>query len=189
MILLLDNYDSFTYNLVDYFNQLGIASKIMRNNETLESISKFNFKGIVLSPGPGTPDKAGNLLKVIQYYQDKLPILGICLGHQALGTFYGAELVKANKPMHGKMSQVKLLKDYLFKNIPQEITAVRYHSLKLINLSKELEAIGWTQENEIMGIRHRYKNIRGLQFHPEAILTENGFSILKNWVIHNHIRS
>lgn len=149
----------------------------------------FDYKGIVLSPGPGTPEKAGNLLKVIKYYQNKLPILGICLGHQAIGTFYGAELVKANKPMHGKVSLVKLSADYLFKGIPRDMTAVRYHSLKLINLTSELEAIGWTKENEIMGIRHRYRNIRGLQFHPEAILTENGFSIIKNWVIYNQIKS
>lgn len=189
MILLLDNFDSFTYNLVDYFNQLGVSSRIIQNNESLESIKSIDYQGIVLSPGPGTPEKAGNLLKVIQFYQDKLPILGICLGHQAIGTFYGAELVKAIKPMHGKLSQVKLLKDYIFKDIPTEMTAVRYHSLKLINLSSDLEAIGWSKENEIMGIRHRSKNIRGLQFHPEAILTENGLSILNNWVVYNQVKS
>jgi len=189
LILLLDNFDSFTYNLVDYFNQLGISSRIVRNNDLIETYINFDYSGIVLSPGPGTPQYAGNLLKVIQHYEDKLPILGICLGHQAIGTFYGADLVKAIKPMHGKLSQIRVSTDYIFNDIPRDITAVRYHSLKLINLPPEIEAIGYSIDGEVMGIRHNTKSIRGLQFHPEAILTEYGFKMLENWVNYNKIKT
>ncbi len=187
MVLLLDNFDSFTYNLVDYFQQLNVTPKVFRNNQSLEEITKNNFKGVVLSPGPGLPEESGNLLDVIRYYQNKLPILGICLGHQAIGQFYKAAILKADKPMHGKLSEVLLENDYLFKDIPDKIRTVRYHSLILDNLPDDLEIIARTENNEIMAIRHRKLNIRGLQFHPEAILTEYGKKIIENWISRNQL--
>ena len=185
--MLLDNFDSFTYNLADYFQQLNVTPKVYRNNQSLEEITKNNFKGVVLSPGPGLPEDSGNLLNVIRYYQNKLPILGICLGHQAIGQFYKATIIKAKKPMHGKLSQVLLASDYLFKGIPDKIRTVRYHSLILDNLPDHLEIIGRTEDNEIMAIRHKTFNIRGLQFHPEAILTEYGKKIIENWIRENQL--
>jgi anthranilate synthase component 2 len=187
LILLLDNFDSFTYNLVDYFEQLNVTPRVFRNNQSLEEITNNKYAGVVLSPGPGLPEESGNLLNVIKYYADKLPILGICLGHQAIGLFFNTAIVKANRPMHGKISKVILEDDYLFKNIPVEINAVRYHSLILGNLSDKLEIIGRTENNEIMAIRHQILNIRGLQFHPEAVLTEYGKRILQNWVRENQL--
>lgn len=185
--MLLDNFDSFTYNLVDYFKQLNVIPKVFRNNQPLSEITNNNYKGVVLSPGPGLPEDSGNLLEVIKYYENKLPILGICLGHQALGQFFNAHILKADKPMHGKISKVFLEEDYIFKNLPDEIMAVRYHSLILGKLPDCVEIIAKTEKDEIMAIRHKYLNIRGLQFHPEAILTEYGISILKNWARHNDI--
>jgi anthranilate synthase component 2 len=185
--LLLDNFDSFTYNLVDYFQQFNITPKVFRNNHSLEEITNNKYKGVVLSPGPGLPEESGNLLNVIKYYEKKLPILGICLGHQAIGQFYMARIIKADKPMHGKLSRVFLEDDYLFKDIPDEIRAVRYHSLILDNLPDKLEIIARTANNEIMAIRHQSLNIRGLQFHPEAILTEFGKRIIQNWIWHNQL--
>jgi len=185
--LLLDNFDSFTYNLVDYFQQLNVTPQVFRNNQSLEYITKNKYKGVVLSPGPGLPEESGNLLNVIKYYQNKLPILGICLGHQAIGQFYKAKIIQADKPMHGKLSQVLLENDYLFKDIPNKIRTVRYHSLILDNVPDNLEIIGRTENNEIMAIRHQTLNIRGLQFHPEAILTEYGKKIIKNWIRENQL--
>lgn len=185
--MLLDNFDSFTYNLVDYFQQLNVTPQVFRNNQSLEYITKNKYKGVVLSPGPGLPEESGNLLNVIKYYQNKLPILGICLGHQAIGQFYKAKIIQADKPMHGKLSQVLLENDYLFKDIPNKIRTVRYHSLILDNVPDNLEIIGRTENNEIMAIRHQTLNIRGLQFHPEAILTEYGKKIIKNWIRENQL--
>ena len=187
MILLLDNFDSFTYNLVDYFEQLNVIPKVIRNNQSLEVITNDKYKGIVLSPGPGLPEESGNLMNVIEYYADKLPILGICLGHQAIGQFFNASLLKAKKPMHGKISRVRIKDDYIFKDIPEEVNAVRYHSLILGNLPDNIETIARTENEEIMAIRHQTLNIRGLQFHPEAILSEYGKRILQNWVRQNQL--
>lgn len=185
--MLLDNFDSFTYNLVDYFKQFKVTPKVFRNDQSIDEITKYNYSGIVLSPGPGRPEESGNLLQVIRYYKNKLPVLGICLGHQAIGQFFKATIKHAEKPMHGKISKVFLEKDYLFKDLPKEIQAVRYHSLILDNLPDVLEIIATTENNEIMAIRHKKLNIRGLQFHPEAILTDYGKSMLLNWVRHNEI--
>ena len=185
--MLLDNFDSFTYNLVDYFKQLNVTPKVFRNDQSMDQITKYNYKGVVLSPGPGLPEESGNLLEVIRYYVNKLPILGICLGHQAIGQFFEAPIINAEKPMHGKISKVLLEKDYLFNNLPKEIRAVRYHSLILGNLPESLEIIARTEKNEIMAIRHKKLNIRGLQFHPEAILTDFGKMILLNWVRNNDV--
>ena len=187
MILLLDNFDSFTYNLVDYFKQLKVGTVIFRNNQHIEDIVKHSYRGIVLSPGPGKPSDSGILLKVISSFMDKIPILGICLGHQAIGDFFGARIIKAEKPMHGKISRIKLKEDYLFRNMPHEINVVRYHSLVLDQIPEELESIASASNGEIMAIRHKHKNVRGLQFHPEAELTELGMEILRNWVDHNEI--
>jgi anthranilate synthase component 2 len=142
---------------------------------------------MVLSPGPGKPCDSGNLLELIECYMDKIPILGICLGHQAIGNFMGAQIIKAEKPMHGKISKINLTEDYLFRTIPKRIKVVRYHSLVLYQLPEELEQIATTSNGEIMAIRHKHKNIRGLQFHPEAVMTEFGKDILWNWVEHNEI--
>ena len=187
MILLLDNFDSFTYNLVDYFHQFNVIPKVFRNNQSMEEITSFDYNGIVLSPGPGLPEESGNLLRVVEHYQNKLPILGICLGHQAIGQFYRAPIVKAEKPMHGKISRTLLEDDYLFNDLPSEINTVRYHSLILGKLPDNLGIIGSTENKEIMAIRHQFLNIRGLQFHPEAVLTEYGKMILQNWVRHNQL--
>lgn len=172
---------------MDYFKQLKVTPKVFRNNQTIDEITKYDYKGVVLSPGPGLPEESGNLLEVIRYYKNQLPIIGICLGHQAIGQFFNAPIINAEKPMHGKISNVLLEKDYLFKNLPNEIQAVRYHSLILSDLPESLEIIARTEKNEIMAMRHRDLNIRGLQFHPEAILTEFGKMMLLNWVRHNDI--
>lgn len=167
--------------------QLKVMPKVFRNDESIDEITKYNYTGVVLSPGPGLPEESGNLLEIIRYYKNELPILGICLGHQAIGQVFKAPIENAEKPMHGKISKVLLEKDYLFKGLPKKIQAVRYHSLILGNLPESLETIAVTKNNEIMAIRHRKLNIRGLQFHPEAILTRCGKRILLNWVRHNDI--
>jgi anthranilate synthase component 2 len=185
MVLLVDNYDSFTYNLVDYLIQLGSGIRVFRNDDPIEKITQEQYTGIVLSPGPGKPEDSGHLLKLIRYYENLLPILGICLGHQALGTYFGAGLGKAIRPMHGKFSEIEVKNDYLFKDIPSSFRVVRYHSLVLTGLNGMIEPIARSAEGEIMAIRHINRNIRGLQFHPEAVLTDFGFQILGNWVSHN----
>ena len=189
MILVLDNFDSFTYNLVDYFKQLGIVCKVFRNNASLYEIKKFNYDAIVLSPGPGRPENSGSLMEVIDEYHSKLPILGICLGHQALGQYFGAEIVKAEKPMHGKVASIKLFDALLFKGLPSEISVVRYHSLMLSDLSPCLEMVAESITGTIMAIKHKSLSIYGLQFHPEAIMTEYGLEMLGNWLIFNSIKS
>lgn len=186
MILLLDNFDSFTYNLVDYFQQLGVEVKVFRNNVSLEEITKYNYDGIVLSPGPETPSKAGNLLQIIDYYQH-LPMLGICLGHQAIGEYFGAKVEKANQPMHGKCSPIFHQQTSLFRNLPSPLTIVRYHSLIVKELPNCLEKIAETNAQEIMALKHKEQAIYGVQFHPESILSEFGIELLSNWLEINHI--
>lgn len=182
-ILLLDNFDSFTHILADYFLQLGADLVIMRNNVLLEEITCEDFKAVILSPGPGKPNDSGVMSAVIQYYHNRLPMLGICLGHQALGEFFGAELVHAKLPMHGKISGVQHnLKSPIFKEIPASFDVVRYHSLVLQALTTNLEAIATTADGEIMALRHLDFPIYGLQFHPEAALTEHGLKLLSNWL-------
>ncbi len=187
MILLIDNFDSFTYNLADYLAQCGATCTVLRNNEGLSAITKKEYQAVVLSPGPQTPEKAGNLMQVIDYYATRLPMLGICLGHQAIGTYFGASLEKATKPMHGKISTVTLQKDYIFDQIPCRTSVVRYHSLLLKKLPQEIEPIAFTTQQEIMAIRHRTLPIRGLQFHPEAALTLHGLKMMQNWIKFNQI--
>ncbi len=187
MVLLLDNFDSFTYNLADYLQQLGAECMVLNNQTSPESIQKLPLKGIVLSPGPETPEKAGCMPEVIRTFYDKLPILGVCLGHQAIGQFFGAGLVRAIKPMHGKVSEITCGDDYLFHGLPEKLRVVRYHSLVLQDLPACLANISTTAEGEIMAIKHNKLPIRGLQFHPEAVLTESGLLMLRNWLSFNNI--
>ena len=183
MILLVDNFDSFTFNLVDYFEQLGTSVHIIRNNVSPDAIDINKFKGIVLSPGPGHPDKAGYLMAIIHKFQGSIPMLGICLGHQAIGKYYGAEIIKAVEPMHGKISSIEIKKDPIFRDMPDVIKVVRYHSLVLSTIPENLTPIAFTSKQEIMAIKHNKLPIYGVQFHPEAYLTSYGIKLLQNWLL------
>ena len=191
MLLLLDNFDSFTYNLVDYFEQLGQECCVIRNDKSLAEITKGDYKGVILSPGPRSPKEAGNLMAVLAYFHNRLPILGICLGHQAIGDFFGWKVAKALRPMHGKISKISHKKNNLFKGLPKEFNVVRYHSLvikKEKNIKSPLEITAITNENEVMAIEHSALPICGIQFHPEAALTQFGLEILDNCLIGNQIK-
>ena len=181
MILILDNFDSFTYNLLDYFEQIKVKCVVFRNDSNPDDIFKQAFKGIVLSPGPGRPSSSGCLMEVLRYYEKTHPILGICLGHQAIGQYFGAELVESDKPMHGKISSITLTDDVPFEGLDKRLQVVRYHSLVLQNVPRELEVTAYTDNGEIMALRHKTLPIHGIQFHPEAILTEKGLEMLHNW--------
>lgn len=191
MVFLLDNYDSFTYMLKDYINQLGEDCVVYRNNEiSLEEIKLLNFDSIVISPGPCTPQDAGICMELIAYYFDKKPILGVCLGHQALGQFFGATLTKAEKPMHGKVSTIQVNNDsLLFKELPAEFSVMRYHSLVLKNLGSPLKITAQTSQHEIMAIEHTHLPLAGVQFHPESVLSDNGLAILRNWFTNQRSKS
>ena len=183
MILLLDNYDSFTYNLVDYFARLHVEVQVLRNDTPFEEIIAQDYQGIVLSPGPGKPEDAGQLMRVIEYYHKRKPILGICLGHQAIGQFFGASLSRASYPMHGKISQIRHLENHaLYQGVPKVFKVVRYHSLVLNHLPDCLEVTALTEAGEIMAMKHKTLPIHGIQYHPEAILTEYGMKILTKWI-------
>ena len=185
MILVIDNYDSFTYNLVQYLGELGQNLKVYRNDKiNLEQIKKIKPESIIISPGPGRPKDAGISCKVIQKFATKLPILGVCLGHQCLGAVYGAKIVRAARLMHGKTSMIYHNKKTIFKGISNPFQATRYHSLivKRTRFPKSLEIIAWTKEKEIMGLKHKDLPLWGLQFHPESILTGAGMDILKNFL-------
>ncbi|WP_291727618.1 anthranilate synthase component II [Bernardetia sp.] len=187
MILLLDNFDSFTYNLWDYVQRLGVDCKVFRNDTPLEILKQYDFTGIILSPGFGKPQDAGNMMDVIDFYHQKLPILGVCLGHQALGIYFGDALIYAEKPMHGKVSLINSCvdenKDLIFQNMPSKIEVVRYHSL-LIELRKNSPLIptAFTEKGELMAFSHTTLPIKGIQFHPEAALTKYGLQMLENWL-------
>lgn len=183
MVLLLDNYDSFTYNLYDYILQLGQQCTVVRNDEmSVEEIVALNFSSIVISPGPKTPKEAGITMQLIERFHQTRPILGICLGHQAIGQFFGAALLKAAKPMHGKTSVVTHNNHWLFKGIPTPFEVMRYHSLVLDEkLPKCLHLLAQTNDREPMVIAHENLPIIGVQFHPESVLTEHGLLLLQNW--------
>jgi len=183
VILLLDNFDSYTYNLLDYFGQLGIPAQVVRNDVPLAEIKQLRFSAIVLSPGPGTPTRAGNLMAVIEHYYQTKPMLGICLGHQAMGEFFGAKLQKGLRPMHGKISTIFCRKDSIFENLPAQMPVVRYHSLVLQNPPATLVPLAYTADQELMAFRHVALPLYALQFHPEAILTTYGLDMLRNWAI------
>jgi len=182
MVLLIDNYDSFTYNLYDYIKQLGKECIVLRNDEkTIEEIRNINFNYIVISPGPGIPKNAGITMQIIKEFHKTKAILGVCLGHQAIGEFFNAKLIKAKKPMHGKTSKLYFEKHKLFSTIEKPFEVMRYHSLILENIQLPLETIAKTKENEIMAIAHKTLPIVGIQFHLESILTENGLLMMKNF--------
>ncbi|MCX6198726.1 MAG: aminodeoxychorismate/anthranilate synthase component II [Bacteroidetes bacterium] len=183
MVLLLDNYDSFTYNLRDYILQCGKECHVIRNDEmSLDEIEKLNFSSAIISPGPKTPSEAGITMKFIESFHQTKPILGICLGHQAIGEFFGAKLVKAIRPMHGKTSNITHNRNYFFKNLPDEFDVMRYHSLILKELEKtELQITATTKDGDAMAITHPTLKIVGMQFHPESILTPHGLQLMKNW--------
>lgn len=183
MLLLIDNFDSFSHILADYFRQTGVELKIVRNDIPLAELVKENYQGLILSPGPGTPQMAGHLMEVLEYYQGKVPVLGICLGHQAIGEFFGAKLVKSEKPVHGKIAQVVKIEGHpLLQGLPDAFMVTRYHSLEISDLPPTLKVILATPKGEIMAFSHINLPVFGIQFHPEAYLTEYGLEIIKNWV-------
>ncbi|AXK49649.1 aminodeoxychorismate/anthranilate synthase component II [Aliarcobacter trophiarum LMG 25534] len=187
MVLMIDNYDSFTYNIVQYCLELGADLKVIRNDElSLDEIIALNPSKIIISPGPATPNEAGVCLEVIEYFTDKKPIFGICLGHQAIGQVFGAKVVRAKNMMHGKTSKIKVLKDTkIFENLPKEFTQTRYHSLivEKENLPKEIIVTSKSiDDGEIMSLEIKGKNIYGVQFHPESIMSEYGHKIIDNFL-------
>ncbi len=185
MLLVIDNFDSFTFNLVQYFGQLGVAQRVFRNNEiTPAEAAALNPDRVLLSPGPCSPAEAGVTLDIIRTFAGKKPILGVCLGHQAIGHYFGGKVVRAGRLMHGKTSPIRHRDTDLFHGLPQEFAATRYHSLLVERASfpAELEITAETAEGEIMGLRHKQLPIWGVQFHPESIATENGMQILKNFL-------
>jgi anthranilate synthase/aminodeoxychorismate synthase-like glutamine amidotransferase len=185
MILMIDNYDSFTYNLVQYLQQIGGEVKVIRNDDaTLEDIASWNPAGIVISPGPGRPDAAGVSLSAIQRFSGKIPILGVCLGHQAIGMAFGGKVVSAKKLMHGKTSMIHADGKALYEGIRQPFQAMRYHSLAVSRegLPECLEISSEADDGEIMGLRHKTHPTEGIQFHPESIMTPVGKRLLKNFL-------
>ncbi len=190
MLLMIDNYDSFTFNVVQYLSELGADVQVFRNDEvTIEQISEKDPEAIVISPGPCTPNEAGISMEVIRSFAGKVPILGICLGHQSIGQVYGGRIVKAGKVMHGKTSRIHHQNTGLFSGLENLFVATRYHSLVIepASLPDCLEVTAWTETDdgeieEIMGVRHRDLPVVGVQFHPESILTEHGHDLLENFL-------
>ena len=185
MILLIDNYDSFTYNLAQYLGHLGETLVVRRNDQiTLDEIEKLRPQRIVISPGPGVPQDAGITVDLIRRFAGKTPILGVCLGHQAIGHAFGGRVVRAPAIMHGKTSQITHDGKTIFRKVPQNFTATRYHSLVVDHkgLPRELEISAQTADATIMGLRHRKLRVEGVQFHPESVLTEVGMQILRNFL-------
>ena len=185
MLLVIDNYDSFTYNLVQYFGQLGVEQQVFRNDEiTPEEALKLNPDRVMLSPGPCSPREAGVTLEIIRAFAGRKPILGVCLGHQAIGHFYGGRVVRADRLMHGKISPILHRNTDLFRGLPSGFPATRYHSLLVERSSfpAVLEITAETAEGEVMGLRHRELPIWGVQFHPESIATEGGMRLLQNFL-------
>jgi anthranilate synthase/aminodeoxychorismate synthase-like glutamine amidotransferase len=185
VLLVIDNYDSFTYNLVQYFGQLGVEQRVFRNNEiTPAEAVAMNPDRVLLSPGPCSPKEAGVTLEMIEAFKGRKPILGVCLGHQSIGHYFGGKVIRASRLMHGKTSPILHKNTDVFSGMPQGFAATRYHSLLVERptLPDSLEVTAETAEGEIMGLRHKTLPIWGVQFHPESIATENGMQILKNFL-------
>lgn len=186
MLLMIDNYDSFTYNLVQYFGELGEEVRVHRNDEiTLEEIAALNPQRICISPGPCSPAEAGISVAVLTHFAGKIPMLGVCLGHQAIGHAFGGKVIRAKTIMHGKVSEIETTQQGVFANLPKRFNVTRYHSLAIEreSLPKHLEITAQTDDGEIMGVRHTGMAIEGVQFHPESILSEHGHALLKNFLI------
>jgi anthranilate synthase component 2 len=184
-LLMIDNYDSFTYNLVQYFGELGAQVLVHRNDEiSLAEIETLKPSHLVVSPGPCSPAEAGISVAAIQYFAGKLPILGVCLGHQSIGAAFGGRIIRAQQLMHGKTSVIHTLQQGVFAGLPNDYTVNRYHSLAIERSScpADLEVTAWTDDGEVMGVRHRSLPIEGVQFHPESILTEHGHALLNNFL-------
>jgi anthranilate synthase/aminodeoxychorismate synthase-like glutamine amidotransferase len=185
MILMIDNYDSFTYNLVHYFGELGEKVLVFRNDKiTLEEVGKLDPDVIVVSPGPCTPKEAGISVDLIKEFAGRIPILGVCLGHQSIGYAFGGHIVRAQRLLHGKTSQIYHDEKGIYEGVPDPFEATRYHSLLIEkeSLPDKLEVSAWTDEGEIMGVRHKEYLIEGVQFHPESILTKHGKDLLRNFI-------
>ncbi len=185
MLLMIDNYDSFTFNLVQYFGELGEDVQTYRNDEiTLEKITQLKPDRICISPGPCTPHEAGVSVPLLQHFAGTLPILGVCLGHQSIGAAFGGKVIRAHEVMHGKTSPIEHTGVGIFKDLPSPFTVIRYHSLAIerASLPDHLEVTAWTADGEIMGVRHKNFLIEGVQFHPESILSEHGHALLKNFL-------
>ncbi len=185
MLLMIDNYDSFTYNLVQYFGELGQEVKTFRNDKiSIDDIEELDPKYIVISPGPCTPKESGISMQVIDSFKESKPILGVCLGHQAIGAVFGANIIKAKELMHGKTSEIQHDGNFLFEGMPNNFTATRYHSLIIEEktLSKDFIVNARTEDGSIMGIQHSKLNVSGVQFHPESIMTEDGKKLLSNFL-------
>ena len=184
-LLMIDNYDSFTYNLVQYFGELGAEVLVHRNDEiSLADIEGLKPSHLVVSPGPCSPAEAGISVAAIQHFAGKMPILGVCLGHQSIGAAFGGRIIRAQQLMHGKTSVIHTTQQGVFADLPKDFTVNRYHSLSIERSScpAELEVTAWTDDGEIMGVRHRSLAIEGVQFHPESILTEHGHALLNNFL-------
>jgi anthranilate synthase component 2 len=185
MLLMIDNYDSFTYNLVQYFGELGADVRVYRNDEiTLEQVTALKPDHIVVSPGPCTPNEAGISVPLIKEFAGKVPVLGVCLGHQSIGQAFGGKIIHAMQLMHGKTSMIHHQDSGVFKGLPNPFRATRYHSLVIEreSLPDCLEITAWTDDGEIMGVRHKTLQVEGVQFHPESILTEYGHEMLANFL-------
>ena len=185
MLLMIDNYDSFTYNLVQYLGELGQDVQVFRNDEIdLKKIAELKPTYIVISPGPCTPNEAGISLALIEEFAGKIPLLGVCLGHQSIGQAFGGKIIKAKTLMHGKTSLIHHTSNGVFKDLPNPYTATRYHSLVIERESIPdcLEITAWTDDGEIMGVKHRTLAVEGVQFHPESVLTEHGHDLLNNFL-------
>ena len=185
MILVIDNYDSFTFNLVQYLGILGAKVEVRRNDAiTVEDIQGLNPERILISPGPCTPNEAGISMDVIREYSGKLPLLGVCLGHQSIGQVFGGDIIRATQIMHGKTSPMEHTSVGVFSDLPSPFRATRYHSLVVdkTTLPDCLQVTAWSDDGEIMGIRHREHPTQGVQFHPESILTEHGLDLMRNWL-------
>ncbi len=183
-MILIDNYDSFTYNIVQYLQELGIEPRVYKNDEiTINELININFSGIIISPGPGNPKDSGISMDVIKNFYNKKKILGICLGHQCIAEFFGGKVVKSKKPTHGKISQIYFDKNsLLFKGMKQGFNVTRYHSLEVKNLPESLKVTAKTKDGVIMALEHKTLPIFGVQFHPEAILSEYGHELLNNFI-------